>query len=738
MLCFIAFALFNALTCSAVTLTTTITQDGCPTSRKTTATGQSPPKSSSTGTAHPVLSPAVHWDQDLGDLAQLLPSTSGQLYYSEGGTGDPSVAAMVAHLQVNYTFPSVVLEHSSLIAQVTCNAGGLQVVLSSQAAAQHAIDLWSPSIVLVTHAEECGKGVPGDRSYFLVETLRLVHSTIMVSGKAIDIDQAMIDVELVWGAYTPSNADGSSVPNAASTTPLSASMVPSSPGETFVATSTPAVSPPEVSSSVDFPAPPGTSAAGTSSAFPAPEPTTSAPTSPVNGSSDACGTPASSIINGSPAAPCGPDFDTVLDDALGYYNVDDDESFAASFAEMAPGSTYQDTGDSSSITDKRSLMVLQKRWGFSSFVSAVSSAVVSTVRNVVQTVVPAVVNVVQQAARTVVQVATTIVNTPFSPSVRFNVPVNVVARANQNSPFGPAFQIYRYRVPDNDPAKRGFQQRLDTILDQLLPDPGGPPAPGVVFYCIDCGITGSVAVAGSVSFTLLNGINAGNIGISGNLRAGIQIGLDALVGPEVTLDLKADFAISAQGQLLAGIIATWPAFNANLDFVNPSRSTQSGFVPRIERIFNAKGTLTASTSLGLPLGLAFGIDLLNGRYAKTIALINTPAIGAEASFTAAYGANSGGSIGDGTCPGVAWSIGLSNKLELNVLDLRTYPLYTWNSPPLADGCPCSPSAYNFFLDKNFIFFADYEYIVDIEQIDVYHFQLQLQLALSDLLFRYGD
>ncbi|KAL8962365.1 MAG: hypothetical protein Q9183_005170, partial [Haloplaca sp. 2 TL-2023] len=418
-----------------------------------------------------------------------------------------------------------------------------------------------------------------------------------------------------------------------------------------------------------------------------------------------------------------PNFDIVLDDALGYYNVDDDENFATSFAEMAPGSNYQDTGDSSSTSAKRSLMVLEKRWGFRSVFRAVSSAVVSTVRTVVRTVVPAVVNVVQQAARTVVQVATTIVNTPFSPSVRFNVPVNAVARANQNSPFGPAFQIYRYRVPDDDPAKRGFQQRLDGILDQLLPDPGGPPAPGVVFYCVDCGVTGNVAVAGSVSFTLLNGINAGNVAISGNLRAGIQIGLDAyaelrkeitlarLVGPEVTLDLKADFAISAQGQLLAGyflpsntatlqrvcadfcirIIATWPAFNANLDFVNPSRSTQSGFTPRIERVFNARGTLTASSSLGLPLGLAFGFDLLNGRYAKSIALINTPAIGAEASFTAAFKADSGSSIGDGTCPGVAWSIGLSNDVELNVLDLRIYPLFTWDSPPLADGCVTSSS-----------------------------------------------
>ena len=135
--------------------------------------------------------------------------------------------------------------------------------------------------------------------------------------------------------------------------------------------------------------------------------------------------------------------------------------------------------------------------------------------------------------------------------------------------------------------------------------------------------------------------------------------------------------------------ASWPNFAANLNLLNPSASTQSGFVPQVTRIFNATGTLSASAALGLPLGIAFGIDLLAGRYSKTIALIDTPAIEADATFTANHQSINGVSsvsIGDGTCPGVSWSIGLTNKLELDVLNLRTYQLYNWASPPLADGC----------------------------------------------------
>lgn len=150
------------------------------------------------------------------------------------------------------------------------------------------------------------------------------------------------------------------------------------------------------------------------------------------------------------------------------------------------------------------------------------------------------------------------------------------------------------------------------------------------------------------------------------------------LGPEVTLDMTASFGISAQGQLIAGVTMTWRNLGANLNILNPSASTSYGFTPQVSRVFNATGTLTASASLGLALGLAFGIDLLAGRYSKSIALIDTPSINAVASFSVAYSNVNGAgglSVNGGTCPGVAWTIGLENKVELNVPDLRTYQLF---------------------------------------------------------------
>ncbi|KAL9036648.1 MAG: hypothetical protein Q9214_006041 [Letrouitia sp. 1 TL-2023] len=642
----------------AITLTTRIPRNVC--AGPSTSV---PPKSQASPATvpHAVLQPAVHWDHDVNDDAHLIPSLTGDLYYSENGTNDPSQSAMVAHMRVNFTVPSVILEHTSLVIDVTCRAGGLAISLASQEVSQQVLQTWTkdPHIQLVTHTASCGDSPSGQRIYFLAETVRLSGSNIIASGHQVNTEQALVDVELVWGVHTP---DGSTN---------------SGPSSAFTVTPTSSTSPP-------------------------------APSVP-------CGTPTSSLINGLPAAACGPDFDRNLDDALGYYNVDD-AHFSDSLTSMAPATAYDSTGDIVD-TGKRSLVLLEKRWSLFGAIKSVAKAVTNVVKTVAKVVAPVLPKVVVKAVTTVVNAVVSVVNTQFSPSVHVNVPINVGPAASKlkKSPFGPAYQIYQYTVPSNDPKKSKFEQELEGILDKLLPE-DDKPVPGVTFYCVNCGLHGNMQIFGSISFRLLDGITAGSVGMSGNLNAGLQIGVDAFaefsktitvarlvhqglpgfsipniitLGPEVTLDMTASFGIQAQGQLLAGVTMSWPNLGATLNILNPSASTSYGFTPQVNRVFDAKGTLTATAALGLPVGLAFGIDLLAGKYSKSIALIDTPAIEAEATFSVAYSNVNGAgslSINEGTCPGVAWSIGLTNKVELNVLDLRTYQLFNWKSPPLADGC----------------------------------------------------
>ena len=538
-------------------------------------------------------------------------------------------------MQVNFTVPSVVLEHSSLIVDVTCQAGGLAIAFSSQEAAHSALGIWTkhPGIQLVTHTDGCGNSASGQRVYYLTETIRLSGSTIIVSGREVHIEQALVDVTLVWGAYVPPNG-GTSHAGA------------SSMGDSSVYSCNVLANYSE----------------GSSNIHPQGSPTSTSV--PIASSTSECSNPGASVIDGLPASACGSDFDQNLDDALGYYNVDDNH-FTDSLAILAPGTAYADEAT------KRSLHLLDKRWSiggvFKSVVNVctlcfdhqISTNIRQTVKSTVTTVAKSVAKVlpavIVKAATTVVKAVLTVVNTAFSPSVHVNVPINVGPSASKlkKSPFGPAYQIYQYTVPSNDPKKSKFEKDLEGILDKLLPE-DGQPVPGVTFYCVNCGIHGNIKIYGSISFRLLSGITAGSVGMSGNLAAGLTIGVDAFaeykkkitvarlvhqgvpgfsipniitLGPEITLDMTAEFGISAQGQLLAGVTMTWPNINANLDILNPSASSSSGFTPQVNRIFNATGTLTATAALGLPVGLAFGIDLLAGKYSKSIALIDTPAVG---------------------------------------------------------------------------------------------------------------
>lgn len=115
---------------------------------------------------------------------------------------------MLAHMQVNFTIPTVVLEHSSLITAITCISQGLSIEFTSQQVSQAALADWSksPPIQLVTHSTDCGGGTTGGRVYYLVEKAQISGpSTIIASGYQVSIDQALVDVQLVWGNHVPSN-----------------------------------------------------------------------------------------------------------------------------------------------------------------------------------------------------------------------------------------------------------------------------------------------------------------------------------------------------------------------------------------------------------------------------------------------------------------------------------------------------------------------------------------------------
>lgn len=296
-------------------------------------------------------------------------------------------------------------------------------------------------------------------------------------------------------------------------------------------------------------------------------------------------------------------------------------------------------------------------------------------------------------------------------SNKLNIPINVFMPENMmtESPWGPAVNFYTFKRGEEDD-----KWSSETVAISKLNDLVGieeDPEPGVELWCVNCGVIGKIVAEGSITATPLSGLTRGTIGITGNMYAGVYLGVNAFakweyefhrdllkvglpgwsipgivtLGPQVILSVKATIGIEAEGQLITGASFTWPNFAATLDFVDRKKSSKSGWSPTVDSKFQAHGSLEASAALGLPVTVEFGIDILNGKYKSAIGLVDTPSIVASAEFSVDYGTETN-EWGTDECYGVGWDIKLTNEVKVEVTDLAEWPLDEWVSPALAEGC----------------------------------------------------
>ena len=75
-----------------------------------------------------------------------------------------------------------------------------------------------------------------------------------------------------------------------------------------------------------------------------------------------------------------------------------------------------------------------------------------------------------------------------------------------------------------------------------------------------------------------------------------------------------------------------------------SDSYSRGFTPEFNKIFNASGEISVMASLGLPLSVGLGVEAPIIKFKKTVALIDTPSIGASANYVGGTGANTNAAV----------------------------------------------------------------------------------------------
>ena len=228
-----------------------------------------------------------------------------------------------------------------------------------------------------------------------------------------------------------------------------------------------------------------------------------------------------------------------------------------------------------------------------------------------------------------------------SPSLNTNLRIALTLANITASPWGQALQLYR----------KEKSSESGTL--------GGE----ITVYCVQCGVTGKIHLSGEASWTLANGLRQANMGMDVNLRAGLQIGVDAqaelkeflfpiiqrgmetvppvlsvsglfTVGPEISLSASIDLGITLSDQVLAGFKMSIPAFAANVDLVDGFKSSMKGFTPQFEKIFEAKAQISATAGLGLPVSLGLGINIPPIKFRKMVSLTEKPVIEANLKYTA--------------------------------------------------------------------------------------------------------
>lgn len=199
-----------------------------------------------------------------------------------------------------------------------------------------------------------------------------------------------------------------------------------------------------------------------------------------------------------------------------------------------------------------------------------------------------------------------------------------------DSPWGNQVKIYEWNPP-NAYGSAG-----------LVPSWDNDGYKGVLLYCVNCGINGNIAMTGTLGANIRSGLTSAAIDVHGNMYAGLYMGLYAkakyekefslellsvglpglsipdvvTIGPELKLDISTTIGVSAMGQALAGGSLTWPAITAHLDLINSRNSYQSGFRPNIDHKFELDEEIEVSISLGTPVSLGIGVDILKGKWEK--------------------------------------------------------------------------------------------------------------------------
>ncbi|THC93614.1 hypothetical protein EYZ11_006898 [Aspergillus tanneri] len=544
-----------------------------------------------------VLYPAHPPNHDADDLAHLVPTPEQAMHFREGGKSatDPS---SFGHMVSTFNHPTVLLDHSSQIASVSCKPNGLDVCFKNEAAERHAAEKWDANhspLIFSTNHPGCGNHHDGKRSFWKVSTVlfKAKQKCASVNATEVSMEEAMKDFDLEFG-HTHEKIHKERL----SRRSTSATLIASSTTEDIT----------------DDPA----------------------------ALSDFFGVPVTGTYENIPEAT--------------------PESHDGTVTEITPKD-------------------LEKRlWGPIQWLADVGKAVVNTIVDGGKKIwdgVKELVGKVIEFGKEIGKLIQDPLNYEWSLGASVSRQWNIGGEGTR-------------RVPTTSGL---FGDGEGLVIASTGVFPGD-------LRCENCYAKGDVSFAGRIGWSINDGLKTGYISAGGywdsqlalafrlqgqkkveaykkQLLSKNLINLEIpgviSVGPEVTLSAVIDLYFQAQADILIGARFEISRGEARLDLLDKSKNKFEGFVPKLTPIAKYRGNEEASVTVdfGLPLGLEFGVDLLNGKWKKTVGIIDQPSFQVRAKTSVAG------------CDGIDMSLAVQNYLYLTALGLYDYAIDTrdlWSAP----------------------------------------------------------
>ncbi|KAJ4138393.1 hypothetical protein NW768_002217 [Fusarium equiseti] len=243
---------------------------------------------------------------------------------------------------------------------------------------------------------------------------------------------------------------------------------------------------------------------------------------------------------------------------------------------------------------------------------------------------------------------------------------------------------------------------------------------GLVLYCVECGFEGEAKLTGTISASLIDGIEVAQVAFQARFKAGLHLGLKAFVKyekewnndffelplssfgihrlfdivPYIGVGIEAGLEIEATGTLLIGASVEWENIDILVDLLDGDKSHSNGLTPVFKPRSEATGELKLRASLGLPVSVGVKLGILLDHWQVKGGVRDTPSVVLEGSFEANAALDDDGNINanvEGDCYGIAWNIHFENALDAfyqwSNKPMNKFPLIEpLESDPIAEGC----------------------------------------------------